>query len=251
MLNESTSLSDVSLVDKDLGKFLIELKELVNKRNSNEKEPLLFRGTAIEELCLNFTLPGYEFIEFKRNGKSMLVNLGNLDEYINYVAQYTLLMNSQAQAFRSGLESLFPSDSLKSFLSSELEYLICGEIDEKWDLESLKTSIKPAHGYSSSSPTFQNLLLTMSQFSFAEKRLFMQFISGSPRLPPGGFSGLNPKLTVVRKDASLPNLQSDNYLPSAMTCQNYLKIPDYSSLEILQKNLKYAIEEGHHAFHLS
>lgn len=36
-----------------------------------------------------------------------------------------------------------------------------------------------------------------------------------------------------------------------MTCANYLKLPDYSSIEILRAKLTVAIKEGQGAFHLS
>jgi E3 ubiquitin-protein ligase TRIP12 len=36
-----------------------------------------------------------------------------------------------------------------------------------------------------------------------------------------------------------------------MTCVNYLKLPDYSTLEVLRRQLTTAIREGQGAFHLS
>ena len=36
-----------------------------------------------------------------------------------------------------------------------------------------------------------------------------------------------------------------------MTCVNYLKLPDYSSLNVLGERLAVAIKEGQGAFHLS
>lgn len=36
-----------------------------------------------------------------------------------------------------------------------------------------------------------------------------------------------------------------------MTCVNYLKMPDYSSLQVLKEKLGVAIKEGQGAFHLS
>lgn len=36
-----------------------------------------------------------------------------------------------------------------------------------------------------------------------------------------------------------------------MTCVNYLKLPDYSSLEIMRQKLAIAVREGQNSFHLS
>ncbi len=56
--------------------------------------------------------------------------------------------------------------------------------------------------------------------------------------------------TVVCKPSEAP-YASDDYLPSVMTCVNYLKLPDYSDIEMLRKRLFTAIKEGQGAFHLS
>lgn len=65
-----------------------------------------------------------------------------------------------------------------------------------------------------------------------------------------GFRGLNPPLTVVRKPHEAP-LSPDDYLPSVMTCVNYLKLPAYSSKEVLAAKLSTAMKEGGGSFHLS
>jgi hypothetical protein len=65
-----------------------------------------------------------------------------------------------------------------------------------------------------------------------------------------GFKSLSPPLTVVRKTLE-PNMNPDDFLPSVMTCVNYLKLPDYSSLEVMRDKLGLAAREGQHSFHLS
>jgi E3 ubiquitin-protein ligase TRIP12 len=56
--------------------------------------------------------------------------------------------------------------------------------------------------------------------------------------------------TVVCKGSD-PPYTSDDYLPSVMTCVNYLKMPDYSNMDILREKLSTAMKEGQGAFHLS
>lgn len=43
------------------------------------------------------------------------------------------------------------------------------------------------------------MLEILQEFNNEERRAFVQFVTGSPRLPPGGLASLDPKLTVVRK----------------------------------------------------
>jgi E3 ubiquitin-protein ligase TRIP12 len=68
------------------------------------------------------------------------------------------------------------------------------------------------------------------------------------RLP--GFKNLTPRFTVVLRSKE-PPYTFDSYLPSVMTCVNYLKLPDYSSVGVLRKQLLLAMKEGQGAFHLS
>lgn len=65
-----------------------------------------------------------------------------------------------------------------------------------------------------------------------------------------GFKALTPMFTVVCKPSE-PPFTPDDYLPSVMTCVNYLKMPDYTSAEVLRQKLAVAIKEGQGAFHLS
>ena len=58
-------------------------------------------------------------------------------------------------------------------------------------------------------------------------------------------------MTVVKKQPELKYENQDEYLPTVMTCQNYLKIPEYSSTKVLREKLFLAMEEGGNAFHLS
>jgi E3 ubiquitin-protein ligase TRIP12 len=131
----------------------------------------------------------------------------------------------------------------------------------------LMDSIKADHGFNLDSAAVRNLLQVMTELSPTNKRDFLQFVSGSPKLPIGGecttlpitcyhiliyigFKSLTPMLTVVCKPAEAP-LSSDDYLPSVMTCVNYLKLPNYTTLVVMREKIMLAIREGQGAFHLS
>ena len=66
---------------------------------------------------------------------------------------------------------------------------------------------------------------------------------------PLGFKALQPPLTIVRK--TIDSGDEDSFLPSVMTCVNYLKLPDYSTKEIMIERLRVAADEGQMSFHLS
>ena len=100
------------------------------------------------------------------------------------------------------------------------------------------------------SSTITYLFGGLCSYNSEEQRKFLQFVTGSPRLPVGGLKSLSPPLTVVRKTFE-PADDADNYLPSVMTCVNYLKLPTYSSVEVMREKLRVAVNEGQHSFHLS
>lgn len=47
-------------------------------------------------------------------------------------------------------------------------------------------SIKADHGFNMDSKTVKNLLQTMSELTPSQRRDFLQFTTGSPKLPIGG-----------------------------------------------------------------
>jgi len=78
--------------------------------------------------------------------------------------------------------------------------LIGGEDDDYFfQSGSILPYIKTTHGYSSTSPQISHLLEIIQDLTTAERRDLVQFLTGSPRLPEGGWENLNPPLTVVMK----------------------------------------------------
>jgi E3 ubiquitin-protein ligase TRIP12 len=132
-----------------------------------------------------------------------------------------------------------------------MEMVVCGNKLETWTIEYLKENLVPLHGYSHGSKTFNNFLQVLSEFTEDQKREFLMFTIGAPRLPLGGLKHLSPQLTVVKKHPQNEGQPADDILPSVMTCQNYIKLPDYSSKEALRRKLLMAMREGQKSFTLS
>ncbi|XP_043712874.1 E3 ubiquitin-protein ligase UPL3-like [Telopea speciosissima] len=270
VLGQELDLHDILSFDAEFGKILQELQALVSRKryleamggnHQNAIAELLFHGAPIEDLCLDFTLPAYPDYVLKPGAENEMVNINNLEEYISLVVNATVKTGimRQKEAFRAGFNQVFHISSLQIFSPSELDYLLCGR-RELWEAETLVDHIKFDHGYTSRSPAIVNLLEIMGEFTPEQQRAFCQFVTGAPRLPPGGLAVLNPKLTIVRKHSSTMNTalngtgsseSVDDDLPSVMTCANYLKLPPYSTKEIMYKKLLYAVSEGQGSFDLS
>ncbi|ONK77022.1 uncharacterized protein A4U43_C02F2300 [Asparagus officinalis] len=256
ILEQEIGIYDIQSFDPELGKTLLEFQALVNRKRYLVSDPrvnkgdpfyLCFRNTRIEDLCLDFTLPGYSDYLLTSGSDPRLVAIDNLEEYVKLVVNATIKdgISRQVEAFKSGFNEVFPLKDLQMFTEGELERLLCGERDT-WDFGQLLDHIKFDHGYTASSTSITNLLEIIQSFGCDERRAFLQFVTGAPRLPPGGLAALNPKMTIVRKHCT-----NDMDLPSVMTCANYLKLPSYSSKEKMRQRLLYAITEGQGSFHLS
>ena len=117
-----------------------------------------------------------------------------------------------------------------------------------WAFPAILDAIVCDHQYTINSLPVQYFATALHSLNDEEKRNFLFFLTGSPRLPIGGFKSLHPRLTVVRKDTEG---SPDYYLPSVMTCVNYVKLPAYSAPDITACQLKRAISDGLASFHLS
>ncbi|XP_040283734.1 E3 ubiquitin-protein ligase TRIP12 isoform X7 [Bufo bufo] len=267
MLRQEFSLAshDLSNVDPVVAKSVYHLEEIVRQKRRLEqdkaltKESLQFaleslnmNGCSIEDLGLDFTLPGFPNIELKKGGKDVPVTIHNLDEYVRLVIYWALNegVSRQFDSFRDGFESVFPLNHLQYFYPEELDQLLCGSKADPWDVKTLMECCRPDHGYTHDSRAVKFLFEILSSLDHEQQRLFLQFVTGSPRLPVGGFRSLNPPLTIVRKTFESTE-NPDDFLPSVMTCVNYLKLPDYSSIEIMREKLLIAAREGQQSFHLS
>lgn len=149
---------------------------------------------------------------------------------MNLVAKTYLItgVRPQLQAFQEGFNLVFPLENLRLFSVSELETLVCGAVtgsDEDWSTEcmhllifllssvfvcltaslALQDNTKADHGFSSGSQAVQFLYSVMSEFNETERRQFLQFVTGSPRLPISGFKGLTPKYVIVHHSPAWHN----------------------------------------------
>ncbi|XP_015216681.1 E3 ubiquitin-protein ligase TRIP12 isoform X2 [Lepisosteus oculatus] len=267
MLRHESSITSHDLVNIDPGvaKSIHHLEDIIRQKKKLEQdrshtretlqqalESLTMNGCSVEDLGLDFTLPGFPNVELKKGGKDIPVNIHNLEEYLRLVVYWTLNegVSRQFESFREGFESVFPLHHLQYFYPEELDQLLCGSKSETWDVKTLMECCRPDHGYTHDSRAVKFLFEVLSSFDAEQQRLFLQFVTGSPRLPVGGFRSLNPPLTIVRKTFESTE-NPDDFLPSVMTCVNYLKLPDYSSIEIMREKLLIAAREGQQSFHLS
>jgi E3 ubiquitin-protein ligase TRIP12 len=144
------SLGAVKTVDAVLAKSLKLIKKFVVAKKAIDEngnltaaqkvgaaEALVVDGVQIDDLGLDFTLPGYPSIELLPNGSTISVTIDNVEVYLEKVIDMTLGSGVQRQvdAFRAGFTQVFPYSALSAFTPYELVMLF-GRIEEDWSLES-------------------------------------------------------------------------------------------------------------------
>ena len=150
------SLGAVKTVDSQLALSLKLLKQFANSKKEIDRKHLsvaqkaqaarkvMVNGARIEDLGLDFTLPGYPSIELVPHGGDTPVTLDNVGTYVDKVIDMTLGSGVQRQVdqFRAGFSEVFPYSALRAFTPSELVMLF-GRVEEDWSIESKSMPISP------------------------------------------------------------------------------------------------------------
>lgn len=88
----------------------------------------------VEDLCLDFILPGHQNLELMKGGKNKPVLGENLEQYIDLVAHWSMVegVRRQFSALKCGFNELFDIKKLSLFLPWELPRLFCGSERARW-----------------------------------------------------------------------------------------------------------------------
>jgi E3 ubiquitin-protein ligase TRIP12 len=122
--------------------FRAEKEKILNGPGSDGQKQELVRNITvknlkIEDLYLDFTLPGYPDIDLVKNGKDIMLSIENVEEYIEAIIDMTVGsgVKYQVDAFRKGFDRVFPIKDLHCFSLQELVVLMGGEQKEDWSLK--------------------------------------------------------------------------------------------------------------------
>jgi E3 ubiquitin-protein ligase TRIP12 len=244
-------LEDLQPLLPDVTKSMLEFTQLIQDMDSQPEKPVLYKKAKLEDLDLYFVYPSDQSWELMPGGADQVLTSSNIREYVKLVTKAVMEAGIQKQfdAFKRGFDAIFPMKSIAFFGVDELDSLLCGSMQDHqpWDRQTILENSKFDHGYSASSRAVGYLVEVLTELTPEQRRKFLKFATGSTRLPPRGFKDMNPKLTFVRKEVD-PSASPDDYMPSVNTCFGYLKLPEYSSKEMLKKRLVFAIDHGQDAF---
>lgn len=106
------------------------------------------------------------------------------------------------------------------------------------DLHELQRVARYDGGFDETTPAVRWFWATVLAFDEARKRQFLQFVTGSERVPAGGLAALSPPFQIVKN-----GVQSAR-LPTSHTCVNAFMLPEYESQEFLAERLGVALQNA-------
>ena len=212
-----------------------------------EEETMPSDPTPISDLDLRFTCAvecggAVSEQELLPHGRCIPVTRANKSRYLALTAQFLLVgrVKPQMDAVRLGFSELVPPAAIEPFTHAELHTLLCGSADfdvSEWRSHTL------IRGFAADSPQVRWFWEILQEMNSDERARVFQFVTGTARLPSGGFRALVGSDGPHRFEITRSN-QPHTHLPLAHTCFNQLALPEYLSRDELQQRLSTAVEAG-------
>ncbi|KAK7114006.1 E3 ubiquitin-protein ligase Su(dx)-like isoform X2 [Littorina saxatilis] len=230
MLNKKLTIKDLESIDAEFYQSLLWVKE-----NNIEECGLELYFSADFEI-----LGKIEHHELKTEGSEVRVTEENKEEYLNLMTawRFTRGVEEQTKAFLEGFNEVVPLQWLQYFDERELELMLCGmqEIDvDDWERNTIYRH------YQRNSKQVVWFWKFVREIDNEKRTRLLQFVTGTCRLPVGGFAELmgsnGPQRFCIEK------VGKETWLPRSHTCFNRLDLPPYRSYDQLVEKLNLAIEE--------
>ncbi|CAD8063012.1 unnamed protein product [Paramecium sonneborni] len=184
--------------------------------------------------------------ELVEGGKQKQVTEDNKFDYVQTYCYQKMAkgIKDQIEAFLSGFHELIPQSLISMFEWKEMELMLCGLPDI--DLEDMKENIE-YHGYNSDDQVIQWLWELLESFDQSKRAAFLQFVTGTSKVPLGGFKDLKG-IHGSQKIQIHKEYYIKYELPTSHTCFNQLILPCYPTRQVLIEKLELAILEGKESF---
>lgn len=224
------SINDLNSLDKELFSNLMKLIDMA--------------PSDIEMLDLNFMIDekvgdsNFSFDLAPPNGAAVQVTASNRLNYIHLMSNFKLNQSLQVQTkyFLEGLFEIINPNWLRMFASSELQMLISGGQYDV-NIQDWKENVVYG-GYFDDDQTVVYFWQVVEEMLPEERFKLIKFVTSVSRAPLLGFGSLVPKFGIRNAGKYIDRL------PTASTCINLLKLPDYKDKELLRNKILYAINLG-------
>jgi hypothetical protein len=162
-------------------------------------------------------------------------------------------------AFKTGLFKIINPSWLRLFGANELGCLMTGDETGDVDVDDLKRHCAFGGGYGATSRTVLMFWECVGSFTREERRALLKFVTASAAPPVRGFQHLHPPFTIHKVRCDVPGssggllgnalvtfglVKDVHRLPTASTCFNILKLPNFKRLDTMKAKLRTAIYAG-------
>ncbi|RUS88330.1 hypothetical protein EGW08_003901 [Elysia chlorotica] len=230
MLDKKLSIKDLETIDAEFYQSLLWVKE----NNIEDCGLELY-------FCADFEILGkVEQHDLIEGGSDIKVTEENKEDYINKMTnwRFTRGVEDQTKAFLDGFNEVVPLQWLQYFDERELELMLCGmqEIDvDDWEKNTIYKH------YQRNNKQVVWFWKMVREIDNEKRTRLLQFVTGTCRLPVGGFAELMGSNGPQR--FCIERVGKETWLPRSHTCFNRLDLPPYRSYDQLVEKLNYAIEE--------
>ena len=173
--------------------------------------------------------------------KELILNKSTQAERIKYISKliYNRINEAEIQinSIRNGLSKIIPLSVLQLFTGKELSLLVCGKKDV--DIDLLHQNTKLSNDLTENSKEVRWLWEILHEMNSEEKIKFIKFCWAQERLPTSNEEYIKNQIVFTIKTNK--NERNKNGFPRADTCFFNLELPNYTSKDIMKKNLLIAI----------
>ncbi len=242
LLGKQNSLDDLKNMDPEFYKHIKSLRHMT--------------AQDIKSLGLTFetTAGKSKTVELIPGGSNVLVTKENVIQYIHLVSHQRMNIagSRQTHAFLHGFRDIIPAPWVRLFSAYEFQKLISGDdAVQGIDVQGMMNVTRYSGGLHPSQPIVRWLWEVVNEMDPDQQRKFLKFMTSCSRQPLLGFKSLAPapcvQQTRLREDNRGVDIAEGSpigniRLPTSSTCMNLLKLPKYTSKEMLRDKLLYAIE---------
>ncbi|GBG24678.1 E3 ubiquitin-protein ligase UPL6 [Hondaea fermentalgiana] len=230
ILGRRNHLHDLQSLDPEIYRNVIHLKSLADPASVGLTFSTVSTRNGVSEE-----------VDLIPNGSRIEVSKANYLQYVLRLSSYRLNeeFRPQTMAFLSGFTSMISEKWIQMFKPRELQ-LVIGGSDEGFSVAEMRAACAYSNGYHASQPFIQDFWAIVEEMDKEERGLLLRFITSCSKPPLQGFKSLKPSLCIGR--VSIEN--DDDRLPTASTCVNFFKLPEYSSKAVLREKIFIAIKSA-------
>lgn len=242
ILGVPVSIDDMKFIDTELYTSItyilsthITPEMLIGNFTITKKDPTAAKPTETQ-------------IELKEGGAGIQIDDSNKAEFAELFFQNLFISNVQVQfkQFFSGFSSLVSPSLARVMDPDELDLFLCGGTE--LSVADWRENTTYAAPYSEGHPVVQNFWKMIGGMSQEDREKFLQFCTGSKRVPAEGFRGLRAANGQISRFRIEPRTIGGNAggkiapFVVAHTCFNKIELPMYPDLETMVGCVKKVLE---------